>query len=237
VVVEDFSWSMNTTMGHLINLFCQAMAEGAVLGKLGRFDLDLRAIKNRKVRDPQTESLKPNATAVALLSLRKGKWEEGDPFNRLFEITFDRYSGRDIHAKQEEMLSSLFGWKDSVTEVRHNDELLAASRDAKAQLPALKKAFTAGLQPGEFIQVKVPFETPDGGQEWMWVEITAWRGNKISGLLKNEPFNIPSLHGGQIVEVKQEDAFDYIRHYPDGRQEGNETATIIQKMQERKDKQ
>lgn len=236
VVAEDFSWSMNRTMGHLINLFCQSMAEGAVLGKLGEFDLDLRAIRNRKVRDPQVESLKQNATAVALLSLRKGEWEEGDPPNRLIEITFDRYSGRDVHARQEEMLSSLFGWEDSINQISHNDEILAASRNAKTQLPALKQAFTAGLQPGEFIQVKAPFKTPDGGREWMWVEITAWDGNKISGLLKNEPFNIPSLHAGQIVEVKQEDAFDYIRRYPDGRQEGNETGSIIEKMQQQKDK-
>jgi uncharacterized protein YegJ (DUF2314 family) len=231
VVVEHFSWSLNKTMGHFINLFCQSMAEGAVIQTSGQYDLDIRTIQNQEVRDPQVSSLKSNATAVAQLVLREGNREDGDPKNRLIEITFDRYSGQDVHAKQEALLSSLFGWEDAVTPVKHNEVLLAASRRAKAKLPALHKAFTAGLNPGEFIQVKAPFKTPDGAQEWMWVEITAWEGANIKGMLKNEPFNIPSLHGGQVVKVRQEDVFDYIRYYPDGRKEGNETGAIIENMQ------
>src|SRR6267142_1721231 len=231
VVVERFSWSLDRTMGHLINLFCQSMAEGAVIRTSGQYDLDIRTIQNKEVRDPQVSSLKSNATAVAQLVLMEGNLEEGDPKNRLIEITFDRYPGRDVHAKQEALLSSLFGWEDAITPVKHNEALLAASRRAKAKLPTLRKEFAAGLNPGEFIQVKAPFKTPDGGQEWMWMEITAWEGANIKGMLKNEPFNIPSLHGGQIVKVKQEDVFDFIRQYPDGRQEGNETGAIIQNMQ------
>lgn len=232
VVVDGFSWSLNRTMGHLVNLFCQAMAEGAFIDTSGQYDLDIRKIQNNEVRDPQVNALKSNATAVAQLTLRKGKWEEGDPKNRLIEIAFDRYPGRDVHAMQEKLLSSLFGWEDALTPVKHNEELLAASRRAKTKLPMLCKEFAEGLKPGEFIQVKAPFKTPDGGQEWMWVEITAWHGSNIKGLLKNEPFNVPSLHGGQIVEVRQEDVFDYIRRHPDGKQEGNETGAIIQKMQQ-----
>jgi uncharacterized protein YegJ (DUF2314 family) len=237
VVVDEFSWSSNESMGLLINLFSQAMGEGAAVAKGGEFDLDLRALKNKKVRDTQLESLKHNATATALLSLRKGKWEEGDPNNRLIEIAFNRYPGRDVHASQEQLLSSLFGWEDAVTNVKHNEELLAASGRAKAQLPLLQQAFAAGLQPGEYIQVKAPFAVPAGGQEWMWVEITAWNGNDIKGLLKNEPFNIPSLHGGQIVEIRQQDVFDFIRRYADGREEGNETGAIIRKMQDKNGEQ
>ncbi|MFA6903465.1 MAG: DUF2314 domain-containing protein [Gallionellaceae bacterium] len=231
VVIDDFSWSMNRSMGHLINLFCQAIAEGATITKHGEFDLDIRAIKNTKIRDSQIESLKPNATALALLSAKYGKAEEGDPDNRLISLAFSRYPGKDAHASQEKLLSSLFGWEDEVTYVKHNEELIAASNRAKALLPALQKAFAAGLAPGEFIQVKAPFAVPAGGQEWMWVEITSWQEDKIKGLLKNEPFNIPSLHGGQIVEIRQQDIFDYIRRHPDGKEEGNETGTIIQKMQ------
>jgi uncharacterized protein YegJ (DUF2314 family) len=232
VVVEDSSWSMNRTMGHLINLFCQAMAEGGAITTPGEFDLDLHRIQNRSVREPQLETLKTNGTGIARLTLKKGKWEEGDPQNRLVEIQFDRYAGKDIHARQEALLTSLFGAEDSVTPVRHTEALLAASRKARTHLPRLREAFSAGLQPGEFIQVKAPFRTPDGGQEWMWVEITLWKGGHIQGLLKNEPFNIPSLHGGQIVEVKEGDIFDYIRRFPDGTEEGNDTGRIIEKMKQ-----
>ena len=46
--------------------------------------------------------------------------EEGDPKNRLIEIVFHRYPGSDVHARQEKMLGSLFGWDDSVIPVKHD---------------------------------------------------------------------------------------------------------------------
>lgn len=234
VVVDNFPWSSNRNVGHIINLFSQAMAEGATFTKPGVFDLNIKVIKHPAVREPQLKSLKDNAKAIAHLTLRQGIWEEGDPGNRLIEIRFDRYPGRDEHAKLDAMISALFGSEDSVSFIRHNEALMAASKAAKANLPSLRKAFNAGLRPGEFIQVKAPFPTPDGGNEWMWVEVSKWKGNNIEGLLKNEPFNIPDLHGGQMVKVNQQDIFDYIRNYPDGTQEGNKTSEIILKIQEQK---
>ena len=162
----------------------------------------------------------------------KGKWEEGDPFNRLVEIAFSAEQDGDSHAAQDKLLSSLYGWEDEIAQVRHTKELLAASQRAKEKLPMLKQAFLTGLAPGEYIEVKAPFATPDGGQEWMWVEIIAWREEKITGMLKNEPYNIPSLHGGQSVVVNQQDIFDYLWRHADGRQDGNETGAIIMKMQQ-----
>jgi len=103
------------------------------------------------------------------------------------------------------MLSCLFGWEDRVTDVEHSEELVEESRKESARLPGLQKDFNAGLQPGEFILVKAPFKTPDGGNEWMWVEITYWKVTLIRGTLENEPFKIPDLHAGQVVEVWQGD--------------------------------
>jgi len=164
-----------------------------------------------------------------LLSLYEGTWERGDPNNRLVEIAFDRYPGVDIYAQQEKMLSSFFGWEDSLKLVKYDEELLAASQQAKEKLPSLRVAFNAGLTPSEFIQVKAPFATPDGGNEWMWVEVISWEGERITGLLRNKPFNIPDLHAGQIVEVSEGTVFDYIRKFSDGTQEGNETSKIIER--------
>jgi uncharacterized protein YegJ (DUF2314 family) len=232
VFVEDVSWSSEGDAGKLINVFCQAISEGAPFTAAGVFKLDLSAIKNSKVPDAQRKSLKANAAGQACLSLKQGKGEEGDPENRLIQITPDKYSGPDVHAKQADLLDSFFGWDDAINYVHHNDEVLAASRKARAELPKLHSAFDAGLRPGEFIQVKAPFETPDEGKEWMWVEITGWKGSKIKGLLENEPANVPNLHTGQMVEVQQEEVFDYIRTYPDKHTEGNTTGEIIRKMVE-----
>lgn len=228
VVIDNFSWSLNRNMGHVVNLFAQAIAEGATGQRPGEFDLDLKAVRNPDVREPQIAALKPNATGILPLSLRKGTWEEGDPINRLIEITFDRGIGPDIHAKQEHILIQAFGWEDDITNVSHDAALEAASRQARAKLPALQAEFNEGLAPGEFILVKAPFATPDAGREWMWVEVTSWNGDSITGLLKNEPFQIPNLHAGQIVEVSEADVFDYIRRHADGTSEGNETGKLIE---------
>lgn len=232
VVVSDFSWSSNRPMGNLVNMLTQAMVEGATIPRAGQFDLDLRALKHTGARDPQLTNLKPNAAAIARLSLVNGKWESGDPQNRLFEIRFDRYKGPDRHAQQTALLTAVFGAdEDAVTRLKHNDELLAASKAAGAQLPRLRDAFNKGLQPGEYILVKAPFTTRDGGNEWMWVEVARWNGDVIEGLLKNEPVDVPSLHAGQMVKVSQARLFDYMRRHPDGREEGNETSKIIARMQ------
>ncbi|MDH6168433.1 uncharacterized protein YegJ (DUF2314 family) [Variovorax boronicumulans] len=232
VVVSDFSWSGSKAMGNLVNLFAQAMVEGAAVPRAGQFDLDLRAIKHAGMRDRGLSDQKASATAVAKLSLVNGKWESGDPQNRLFEIQFDRYKGPDRYAQQTALLVSAFGSaEDKVTRLKHNDELLAASKAANAQLSRLRDAFNKGLQPGEYLLVKAPFETPSGSNEWMWVEVARWKGDVIEGLLKNEPVDVPSLHAGQMVKVSQAKVFDYMRRHPDGREEGNETSKIIARMQ------
>lgn len=232
VVVENFVWSSNRNVGHIINMFCQLMAEGANFDRAGEYDLNIKSIQHPAVRDPQLKSLLSNATAIARLSLRQGVNQQGDPDNRLIEIQFDRYPGNDAHTQLDAMLTSLFGAEDQVIYIQHTAALEAASADAKSRLPELRTLFNKGLAPGEYIQIKAPFATPGGGQEWMWVEVNKWQGDEIEGLLKNEPHDIPDLHGGQLVKVRQQDVFDYYRRHPDGREEGNRTSEIIQKMQQ-----
>ena len=238
VVIEKTDWSSNTQVGILINLFCQSLAEGQPIPKSGDFRLSLQQIKNSYLRNAQQTSLKGKAAAVACLTLKRGKRDQGDPENRLIELDFDRYPGNDIHAKQDSLISSFFGAQESLAMVqRNNQELLAASASAKAKLPELHKAFAAGLQPGEFIELKAPFRTQNGGTEWMWVEVTSWKSDRIEGLLKNEPSFVPSLHAGQYVEIREEDVFDYLRMYPDKPMEGNATSEIVRKVNQSKEKE
>ncbi|HEY0821963.1 MAG TPA: hypothetical protein VGD46_24515, partial [Rhizobacter sp.] len=135
VVIDDFSWSNNRQMGALLNAFVQALVEGATLKSPGHFDLDLRSLRHAAVKDGLLPSLKSNANAVARLTLVNGKAESGDPENRLLELKFDRYPGPDHYARQDALLSALFGSEDAVTRVKHNEELLAASAAAKKRLP------------------------------------------------------------------------------------------------------
>jgi len=234
VAVQESPELSGNQVGILINLFAQSMVEGRTFRENGEFKLDLRAIQNASLRDPQAKSLKPNGIGIACLTLKQADPEEGDPRNRIIELAFDRYEGNDKHARQEAALSWFFGWEDTVTNnVEHTDELLGESRKEKSRLPELHKDFDKGLLPGEYILVKAPFATPDGGREWMWVEIRKWKRHAITGVLQNQPENIPGLHDGQVVEVQEGDVFDYVRHYPDGHQDGNTTGAMIQKMGEK----
>ena len=231
LVVEDSGWSSYQQIGNLINLVSQAMAEGELLPKSRQFRLVLRQIRDDGLREEMSKSLKAKGTGIGCLTLAPGQWEEGDPHNRLIQLTFDRYPGSDSYAKQDRMLSSFFGSEDSVHYIKHDEELLSASAKAKEQLPALQKAFAAGLAPGEYLEVKVPFKTDSGGNEWMWVEVRTWNGDCIRGLLDNEPARVAGLHSGQEVEVRQQDVFDYIHTFADKRKEGNTTGEIIQEME------
>ena len=144
----------------------------------------------------------------------------------------DQYEENDSHAKQDSMLSSFLGWEESMVKIQHNQELLSASAAAKGKLPGLRRAFNAGLQPGEFIEVKAPFPADNGDREWMWVQVTSWKANDIHGLLENDPSEVSRLHSGQMVQVREEDVFDYIHQYANKRIEGNTTGEIIRKMSE-----
>jgi uncharacterized protein YegJ (DUF2314 family) len=232
VIVEDFTWPSQDQMTNLIGLFSQAMAEGVIFSDYGKFKLDIHSIRNPAVRDRNLLLVNKNSPGMACLSLKPGFREEGDPKNRLLRLGFDSYQAPDAHAQQDSMIATLFGANDSIHIIKHTEELEEASRKAKTHLPALREEFIHGLPLGEYIQVKASFDTPSGGREWMWVDVTKWNEKRIIGLLANDPFEIPAMHSGQVVEVHEKDVFDYLKTYPDKHREGNTTGEIIQKMEE-----
>ncbi len=231
LVVEPTSWSKSDSIGLLINLLAQALAEGQVVGPGGRFDLDLRKIRNARVRDPQLKSIKKGGTGVARLVLRQAARAKGDAENRLVAITFDRYPGEDLPTRLVAALDEFLGGEDEAQKIEDDEELLAASRRARAKLPALQAAFNRGLPPGEYVMLKSPFPMSNGGKEWMWVEVTSWKGGEIRGILSNEPADSPGLKLGQVVKVSEDEVFDYLHTFSGGKEEGNLTGVVIAKRQ------
>jgi uncharacterized protein YegJ (DUF2314 family) len=71
--------------------------------------------------------------------------------------------------------------------------------------------------------------THDDSNEWMWVELSVWKGFSMTGLLRNEPDKLPGLHAGATVKVNHADVFDYVLYTADGTEEGNETGDPIEK--------
>ncbi len=231
IAVDEVAGNGRDDLGRVVNLYNQAMAEGASIGAKGEFDLHLRSIRHPKVRTRGLTDLKNNAMVMGKLKLRVAARDEGDPNNRVWAISAERYPGPDAHARQYALVSALFGSEDKVVPVKNDDELLKASQAAKARLPALQAAFARGLPTGENIQLKAPFVTTEGNREWMWVEVSAWTGETIKGTLRNEPRSVPKLHAGQIVYIKQSEVFDYIHRLADGTEQGNTTGAIIARQQ------
>ncbi len=235
VVIQETDSSSERTVGNLINTFTQALAEGQTIPKSGKFRLDLNSIHNLAFKESQLKALKQNARGMACVTVKNGVIEEGDAHNRLLQLSFDEYRGGDAHAQLQAAMDGLFGWEDSIQYIEHTDEVSVASNKARAELPRMRTDFRAGLQPGEYILVKSPFAIPGGGREWMWVEVRAWKGNNIEGLLENNPDRVPDLHAGQLVKVREDEVFDYQRHFADGHEEGNFTGKFLRDDKSEKD--
>ena len=99
----------------------------------------------------------------------------------------------------------------------------ARSRVAEALANTLYPAFSVGLAPGDVLAINVPFGTRTGGQEYLWIEVTAWAGTTLYGKLATNPANVESLSFGQLVNVQQSDVFDYVYKRANGDKSGNWT--------------
>ena len=231
LVIEDMLASDARGLGEVVNVLAQSLVEGARTDAKGQLALRLQQSRHAGVNKWEGEGLKANARKTATLLLVEGVHQDGDADNRLVRIAFDRQDGPDEHSRQTALAAALFGSEDRVAHIRHDEKLLAARDAARAKLPALREAFNRGLAPGEYIDVKAPFATDSGGREWMWVEVRAWKGDRIEGTLQNEPDDVKHLRSGQDVVVSQAELFDYIFRRADGKAEGNTTGAIIEEME------
>ena len=93
----------------------------------------------------------------------------------------------------------------------------------------VRAAWEGGLPTGDVIAVQVPFTDTQGRKEYVWAELRSWEGDRLTGVLVNEPYAVPSLEKGDVVEFRRADVFDYIWRHPDGSREGNTTAAFLKR--------
>lgn len=229
ICIENLSCSSNNSVASLINLTAQTIFEKKIIDKKGKLQIDIEALLNPELKEELLNSLENNAERKAEINIMQGTWDEGDPENRIIEIGFPKNNPQ---IKQGELISKVFGSKDEVTYLSHDDEILAASEKAKEKIPELYAKFSQGLPLGTHLLIKFPFTNIVGEKEWMWVEIVKWNNKTIHGLLQNDPQIVKTLKAGQEVTKNIEDMFDYILYHPDGTKEGNETGKIISRLYE-----
>ncbi len=230
LVIQSSPRSHSTQNGNILALLGQYLLENPELVIDGSILLKTEDIKNNFVKDRINEDNLPNAKGEGKILLEEGLWEDGDPQNRLWSVFFMDYSKEKIYENQSDFYSNFFGSSDEIIEIKHHNDILLASEEAKTQFNKLYGLFNNGMKPGEYILVKAPFTTLTDTNEWMWVEITEWSKKAITGILQNDPFEVPNLKAGSIVEVDQDSIFDYIYYKEDGTFEGNETGKFIEEM-------
>jgi uncharacterized protein YegJ (DUF2314 family) len=234
VVMSQVPRDGSRSCGNLMNAVCQTMVEKGPPDRAATsISLDLRSLKHTAFRQHITTAPAKGATQRGVVGIAPAKRDEGDPDNRLIELTCEGSPGDTQLKRQQALLEMLFGAEDHISAARSGDAELLAARDRARKVISeeKKKAFLAGLPLGDVLLVKAPFKTPDGGVEWMWVEVVGWKGEQISGILQNRPELIPTLKAGSEVVVAEKELFDYLLRRADGSMEGNETGQILQRRE------
>lgn len=220
------------SMGNLVNVACQTLVEERAIARTGELSLSLDRLRNKAAREAQRGSLKKGAKGEVVIAIAKVEPQKGDAQNAQIELVFPGPAGG-LQERQNFALATLFGAEDSLTRVAHDEALLAASARAKQAVLKHKARFAKAPPLGEELLVKAPFRTATGGNEWMWVEVVRWDGTKISGILENDPFEVPGLKVGARVEVEESSLFDYLLRRPDGTTEGGETSKLLEAREKR----
>lgn len=217
IVVEDVPRTLIGHVGSIVDALAVTMAKDKTLARAGAMTIE-----------PETIG---EVSGRAEIQLAVAKPREGDPPNRLVQIVFPGPAAT-LHVRQQTLVATLLGREEEISNVQHDQELLAASEAAKKELAALQSRFAKGMPEREALSVKAPFKTVDGGNEWMWVEVTAWNGDTIEGILLNEPGAVPGLEAGAKVQVETASVFDYIHELADGTQAGGKTNEIVTRRME-----
>ncbi|MDI9310122.1 MAG: DUF2314 domain-containing protein [Limnohabitans sp.] len=227
ICINNISCSQIESVENLINLTAQTLYEKKEIEKNGQLELDIDIINSVELKESLLSFIYENAEKKAVIDIVEGKLEEGDPDNRLIEISFPKI---DTQIFQKKIFTKLFGFNDNIQFVKHNELIKKESQKAKDKLPELYKKFKQGLPTNSSLHMKFQFTDDQGNSEYMWVEIIKWEKlDAITGILNNTPYVLKNVKAGQKITKKSNEMFDYILYNPDGTQEGNETEKLLEK--------
>jgi uncharacterized protein YegJ (DUF2314 family) len=102
-----------------------------------------------------------------------------------------------------------------------------AVQAARASLPVFwgRLAENPGASPDDF-ELKVVFNTPDGGYEDLWLSDIKREGARVTGRLNYEPDTLPNMHRAQIVPIVEGNIVDWT--FKEGRKRyGHFTTRVI----------
>jgi uncharacterized protein YegJ (DUF2314 family) len=222
LVVEQYS-PTESRMTSVMNLVAQTLFERGRLDVAGVLSVAVPELRHATLRADLQAGL-VDAEGRATVRLVQGSRQEGDAENRLIALRLGENT-----EQQAAFVDALFGRRhDPTTQIEHDDELIAAMERARTGLRKLKAKFVSGLGPTETLTVKAPFRTSTGGNEWMWLQVTAWKGERLRGILDNDPDDVPGLARGARVEVSLATLADYGLYRGEELVEGHEFTKLLQ---------
>ncbi len=130
------------------------------------------------------------------------------------------------------LLAELYGKQETMRFAKRGSEAMRqAHRRAVDELPAVKKRFLRGLEPGETLYVKHGFPVADGELEFMWLSVTTWDATTIAGALANDSHHLAELRAGRSVNVEEAAVFDWMISGPEGGYEGGYTISAMERAE------
>ena len=229
LTINDLKPADSNAGGNLVNLVATMLAQGRRPDVNGKLAVAMDDIVNNAQRGYMNSLAFENAKRRSTVQLEFTSAQEGDANAEHPAIVFPA-ADIDRYQAQTAVFDEVFGWKDDLYKVSHEDELLAASERAKKRIAELSNTFTDEISAGHTLLMKGPFPTDSGGTEWMWIAVTGWKDGIVTGVPANKPYEINDLLEGAIVSFREADAFDYLLRRVDVTEEGNETSAIIQRL-------
>lgn len=116
---------------------------------------------------------------------------------------------------------------DVVSVTDEDAEMNAAIAEAQRTLPDFLKQLKSPKN--KMFSLKVRMPTADGGAEHIWVSDVAYKSGKFSGLLDNEPVDLPGKKRGDPVDFAEKDVTDWIIMDEKGNMSGGFTTAVMEK--------
>lgn len=102
------------------------------------------------------------------------------------------------------------------------DELIAPYvKKAQKTLPKARKKYSKGLKEGQAFFLTTRIYDADGNYEQIFVRVTKWGNNIISGKIANQLNTVKGFAFGQLIEFPETAILDWLITNPDGSEEGN----------------
>lgn len=114
------------------------------------------------------------------------------------------------HLRNDDPLTALRQWQKAPIMYVKDGTLDDAIAEARARWPEFVAMFEENVdKEGTLFLVKAPFGEGDD-IEHMWVQVTALEGDRVYGILQNDPLAVPKLRNGDRVRVAVEDVSDWL---------------------------